>query len=90
MSKKVSFAPKPTATTKTPDQWVQGVDQPTKGQGASDTPAEKMKRFTIDVSISLHARIKIACAKRGTKMADEIRLLLDNHFPDTLEGGKGQ
>jgi hypothetical protein len=26
------------------------------------------------------SRIKIACAKRGTKMADEIRTLVEKHF----------
>lgn len=79
MSKKVSFAPKPTA--KTPDQWVQGTAASApakKGQGTAQ--AETMKRFTIDVPTSLHARIKIACAQRGTKMADEIRTLLEKHF----------
>jgi hypothetical protein len=78
MSKKVSFAPKPTA--KTADAWVQGgaTSAPKKGQGTA--PTEAMKRFTIDVPTSLHARIKIACAQRGTKMADEIRTLLEKHF----------
>jgi hypothetical protein len=40
-----------------------------------------MKRFTIDVPISLHRRIKVQCAERGRKMADEIRTLLERHFP---------
>ena len=79
MTKKASFPAKPTA--KTPDQWVQGAvaNAPAKkGQGTA--PTEAMKRFTIDVPTSLHARIKIACAQRGTKMADEIRTLLEKHF----------
>lgn len=72
MSKKVSFAPKP---AKTPDQWVIGKN---KGKATN----EAMKRFTIDVPVSLHSRIKIACAKRGTKMSDEIRVLLEKHFTE--------
>jgi hypothetical protein len=28
------------------------------------------------------ARIEIACAQRGIKMADEIRTLLEKHFAD--------
>lgn len=78
MSKRVSFAPKP---PKTADDWVQGSDipQPKKAGGAA---AEKMKRFTIDVPASLHARIKVACAQRGTKMADEIRAILEQTFPN--------
>jgi hypothetical protein len=49
-------------------------------------PVEKTKRFTIDVSESLHKRIKVECAARGTKMADVIRDLLEQEFP----GSKGQ
>jgi len=78
-AKKASFPAKPTA--KTQDQWVQGAAASApakKGQGTA--PTEAMKRFTIDVPTSLHARIKVACAKRGTKMADEIRILLEKHF----------
>ena len=43
--------------------------------------AEVMKRFTIDVSESLHKRIKTRCASDGTKMADVIRDLLEREFP---------
>jgi hypothetical protein len=39
-----------------------------------------MKRLTIDVPASLHARIKSQCAIRGAKMADEVRELLEKHF----------
>ena len=38
-------------------------------------------RFTIDVPEDLHRRIKLQCTARGLKMADEIRALLDKHFP---------
>ena len=84
MSKKVSFAPKPPQMA---DHWVQGSDtsQPTR---AGDTSAEKMKRLTIDVPASLHTRIKIACAQRGNKMADEIRVLLEQTFPENPINGK--
>jgi hypothetical protein len=41
---------------------------------------EAMKRLTIDVPASLHARIKSQCAIRGVKMADEVRELLEKHF----------
>jgi plasmid stability protein len=39
-----------------------------------------MKRLTIDIPASLHSRIKVSCAQRGVKMADEIRELLATHF----------
>jgi hypothetical protein len=41
-----------------------------------------MKRLTIDVPASLHSRIKVQCAQSGQKMADVIRALLAEHFPD--------
>lgn len=41
---------------------------------------EANKRLTIDVSESLHKRIKTQCAMRGTKMADVIRDLLEKEF----------
>ena len=44
-------------------------------------PAEPMKRFTIDVSVSLHTRVKTECAKSGRKMADVVRDLLERQFP---------
>lgn len=71
MSKKVSFGPRPSAArtdTAKADEWVSHRD------------AEATKRLTIDVPVSLHARIKSQCALRGVKMADEVRELLEKHF----------
>lgn len=77
MTKKhVAFGAKPSAKqAESPqaDAWVQSRE------------AEPMKRLTIDVPLSLHGRIKAQCAMRGVKMADEVRVLLEQHFP---EGGK--
>jgi polyhydroxyalkanoate synthesis regulator phasin len=75
MGKKVSFGtkPNPQAPNGTPsaDNWVE--------KGSLET--EPTKRFTIDVPESLHRRIKAQCAERGLKMADEVRVLLEKHFP---------
>ena len=71
MSKKVAFGVKPGAVqadTAKADEWVNRRD------------LEAMKRLTIDVPASLHARIKSQCAIRGVKMADEVRELLEKHF----------
>ena len=54
------------------DDWVEGKKQDDK---------EPTKRLTIDVSISLHKRIKSQCALADLVMADEIRDLLDRRFP---------
>jgi predicted DNA binding CopG/RHH family protein len=40
-----------------------------------------MKRFTIDVPLPLHTRIKTECSRRGLKMADMMREMLEKHFP---------
>jgi hypothetical protein len=78
MTKKVAFGTKP-APAVTPDQWVESrTPEPSTG--------ERIKRLTIDVPLSLHVRIKAQCALRGTKMADEIRALLEERFPS---GGHG-
>lgn len=44
-------------------------------------PGAAMKRFTIDVPLALHSRIKVECARRGSKMADTLRELLEREFP---------
>jgi hypothetical protein len=75
--KKVALGAKPrpaAATSPTADDWVQS-------RQTEDVNGDEMKRLTVDVPISLHTRIKSQCALRGVKMADEIRDLLEKHFP---------
>jgi ParG len=74
MSKKVDFRPKPTASV-TPDQWVES-------RTAESGAGGRFKRLTIDIPMNLHIRIKTQCASRGTKMADEIRAMLEERFPE--------
>ncbi len=40
----------------------------------------EMKRLTIDVSMDLHTAIKVKCARKGVKMADAIRDILEKEF----------
>jgi hypothetical protein len=68
--KKVTFGNKP-ATTATADKWVKNREE------ATDEPT---KRLTLDIPESLHRAIKVSCAGRGTKMAEEIRVLLEAHY----------
>ena len=72
--KKVSFGSKPQGSTTppSPDAWV-----------SERQAAERTKRLTIDISERLHVRIKTRCAMRGQNMADEIRKLLESHFPES-------
>jgi hypothetical protein len=78
MAKKVSFARVP---QRSPDEWVAAAGTETGSElSPPPEPAEPMKRLTIDIPRSLHTRIKAACALRGSKMADEIRALLDREY----------
>ncbi len=72
MTKKVSIAAKPSARREASaeaDKWVENRKTPAL--------AERMKRLTIDVPESLHRRLKMSCAGRGVKMADDIRRALE-------------
>ena len=52
--------------------------------GVDDREAgEPMKRFTIEVPVELHRRIKAACARRGLKTSSVLRDLLEREFPET-------
>jgi hypothetical protein len=83
--KKVTFAAKrPSEVTESNIQkWVENRDTALT-PAAGPEPKIKMKRFTIDVPISLHRKIKSSCALRNVHMADEIRDLLEERF-----GGQG-
>ncbi|WP_455476352.1 plasmid partition protein ParG [Bartonella sp. B17] len=73
MSKKIKIGTKPTnkSIPATVDAWVESR------QANGD---ERMKRLTIDVPESLHRSIKMSCASRGTKIADEVRELLTQKY----------
>lgn len=83
MSKRVTFSARPpTAASATPppaaadqaaiDAWVNDETPPA---------AEPVKRFTFEVPLSLHKRIKMRCAALDRQMAEVLRELLDRHFP---------
>ena len=70
-AKKITIGSKPTnrlPVVADADAWV---DKRETGQDE-----EKMKRLTIDIPESLHRAIKMQCAGRGAKIADEVRELL--------------
>lgn len=82
MNKKIQFSARPpsataNATSAVPDQaaidaWVN-----------NEPPAihEPMKRFTFEVPLSLHKRIKMTCAAQDRQMADVLREMLEKQFP---------
>jgi hypothetical protein len=79
--KKVTIASKPKKAMKEPvdaDQWVEAAN--------ASEPGEAMKRFTVDIPVSLHQRIKYTCALEGLKMTEVFRELLAERFPDRKRG----
>ena len=73
--KRVTFSSKrpSTVSPSTADDWV---------EDRAAISSEPTKRLTIDVRISLHKRIKSQCAMQNLVMADEIRDLLEQRFPE--------
>lgn len=69
MRKKVALGARPARPDRLPDSTANGEPEP-------------LKRLTIDIRRSLHSRIKSQCALRGTKMVEEIRLLLEQAYPE--------
>ncbi len=88
MKKSVSFK-SPTRPADPADSWVASRAADTELPAsavlpeplAAPEPTEPMKRFTIDVPVSLHRRVKMGCADRGVKMTDIMRDLLEREFP---------
>ena len=76
MKKTVSFTgkrPSSEGASLDPDDWVADNASPQR---------EPTKRFTIDVPVSLHRRVKSQCALENLVMADVMRELLEQRFPD--------
>lgn len=75
-TKKIAFGTKPTnkPAPVAADAWVDSRDA---GE------AEAMKRLTIDIPESLHRAIKAQCAMRGSKIVDEVRVLLLQKYGNT-------
>jgi len=73
VSKSISFE-RPRGATRDAEKWV--------ATRSADDQAEEMKRFTFDVPASLHRRVKLECTMRGEKMADVLREILEQSFPE--------
>ena len=71
--KKISIKTKQQSREAVQEAWVKNRE--------ATAASEAMKRLTIDVPESLHKRIKTHCAAQGVIMADEIRALLEEKFP---------
>lgn len=76
MTKKIAIGTKPLnkPLPVVGDAWV---------ENRTDSEIESMKRLTIDIPESLHREVKAQCARRGTKIADEVRELLLQKYRNT-------
>lgn len=70
-----------TVSIKTKQQNKEALQEAWVKKRETTEDSEGMKRLTIDVSTSLHKRIKTYCAANGLIMADEIRTILEQRFP---------
>jgi predicted HicB family RNase H-like nuclease len=73
MSKKVNMGINPQRRNNAED-WIRSRKE----------TSEAMKRLTLDISATLHASIKIQCARDGVKMAEAIREMLEERFGKEL------
>ena len=78
--KTVAFNKPRTLDANSADRWVVTPDVGITPEQAPPKPAP-MKRFTIDVPVDLHRRIKTHCAMEGIQMADLLREMLETRFP---------
>lgn len=76
MSKDVSFRGRP--PSKDNPRATEAFD----ALGLAPKP-EKTKRLTVDVPVSLHSRMKLQCVRDDVAIADVVRRLLENEYPDT-------
>jgi len=61
------------------DAWVSQGGEVTSNE--SQAEKESIARFTIDIPVSLHARIKSQCALKRVKMREEVLAMLEEKFP---------
>ena len=74
------------ARPRNPDAWVSALDAP------AATPPGKSDAFTarltVDVTPGLRGRIKVAAFTRGLTVADMLRAMLTEAFPEHGEGAR--
>lgn len=77
MPKKISFGSKSKAK-----QNIKNIESWIKDGSKNNEPKEKIEtmRFTIDIPVELHARMKYKCAVKKGSMKDEILKLFEKYF----------
>lgn len=78
-AKRVRISDKPMSNPRA-DAWVR--HRSSDETGASMKTELYKARLTIDVTLALRARIKVAAFKRGVTVAELLRELLNKAFPE--------
>ena len=79
MTKRTSIGSRPAADARI-DGWLRGRDA--SPSSALPHAAVYTARLTLDVTPQLRGRIKVAAFRRGVTVANMLRELLENEFPD--------
>lgn len=82
-----SAGPAPfTARPRDPDAWVRAPEP--ASAAATGKAATYTARLTVDVTPALRGRIKVAAFTRGLTVADLLRTMLEQAFPEPNGGGQ--
>ena len=76
--KRVAIGNKPAIDA---EHWVRQRDDTTHGNSVSANP--HTARLTVDVTPALRGRIKVAAFRSGATVAELVRALLEERFPET-------
>ncbi len=79
VDRKNTFAARPAS----PDAWVRA---PVVAESAQAKGELFTARITVDVTPALRGRIKVAAFRRGLTVADMLRAMLEEAFPDQSDG----
>ena len=74
------------ARPRDPDAWVRAPEP--ASTTASGKAATYTARLTVDVTPALRGRIKVAAFTRGLTVADMLRTMLEQAFPQPNGGGQ--
>ena len=75
--RRIAIGPKPGMEA---EHWVRQREGST--HGSSVTPNPHTARLTVDVTPALRGRIKVAAFRAGVTVAELVRGLLEERFPD--------
>jgi hypothetical protein len=82
-TKRVAIGARPANDPKAESWVLRGGEGPAGKAAESPQIDPYTARLTIDVTPALRGRIKVAAFRKGLTVADVLRALLEQEFPDT-------